>query len=596
MAQELLVKIEPANNRELAVSFKYDPLLVEKIKGLPNRRWDKEGRRWLFPPTPENIGFLNKWFPSAQWDPRCATFQEEAKERQHQRNEISRKKAEGDVDLKLLDNVPFKLPPLAHQKIGLLLGCDMECFAYFMDQGTGKTKLILDDAAHNFRKGRITGLLVIAPNSVKTNWVDPDGGPDEVSMHMAPDIKYNAGCWMTNPTKAQAKNFNHFLDNCRKKKQLDILIVNVEGIAFDRCFNAIEDFCKHHKTMIAIDESTRIKHRTSERSKAAHKLAKYSVVRRIASGTPVIKSPLNAFSQFKFLDPEILGFANYRAFESRYGVKGGFQGREVLYYQNLEELQEKIDSCSYRVLKDDCLDLPPKLYQRRSVPLNAKQTAAYRQMAEEAIIAYEAAESSGQANLRFIEAQIVLTKYLRLQQITSGFLPILDEAGQSTGYMPFVEEPPKIEEALDIIDECQNKVIVWGRFTPEIEMMCHALARRRIKHVRFDGSVPEAERVSARNAFQSDGSGVQVFVGQIQTGGIGITLNKARTVIYLSNTFNTEDRVQSEDRAHRIGTDGAVTYIDLVAPGTVDGKIIACLRENKKIADQIMKDGIRAWI
>jgi hypothetical protein len=590
------VIVEPANNRELAISFTYDPILVEKIKNLPQRRWDKEKRRWTFMPSQENIEFIQKWFPHAKWDPRCATFQKEAKDRWDQRKEISRKKAEGDIDISALDKVKFKMPPLAHQKIALLLGRDMEVFAYLMDQGTGKTKVLLDDAAHNFRKGRINGLLVIAPNSVKTNWIDPDGGRGEVDIHMPPDVKYNGGCWVTGQTRAQLALFSDFNSNQNTKGVLDILIVNVEGIAFDRCFNYIENFCKKHKTMIVVDESTRIKHRSSQRSKAAMKLRKHSVIRRIASGTPVIKSPLNAFSQFNFLDPEVLGFSNYRAFESRYGVKGGFEGRQILFYQNLEELQERIDSCSYRVLKDDCLDLPPKLYQRRSVPLNAKQANAYRQMADEAIIAYEEAAANGQANIKFIEAQIVLTKYLRLQQITSGFLPILDEAGQSTGYIPLADVPPKIEEAINIIDECQGKVIVWARFRAEIEMMAKALKKAGISFVEFHGGISEAQSVTNRNAFQSDSEQPKVLLGTQSKGGIGITLNKARTVIYLSNTFDTEQRVQSEDRAHRIGTDGAVNYIDLIAPGTVDGSIIVCLRQNKKIADQIMKDGIRPWI
>lgn len=596
MPGEIPIRVEPVNNRELAISFKYDPLLVEKVKGIPNRRWDKDNRRWVFPPTPENITFVQKWFPHAQWDPKCHTFQKEAAERAAQRKEISRVKLTGDLDLSVLDKVKFKMQPMTHQKIALLLGRDMEVFAYLMDQGTGKTKVIIDDAAHNFRKKRVNGLLIIAPNSVKTNWVDPDGGEDEISKHMPPDVSFNSGCWVASPTKAQKERFARFEKQCGKAGALDVLVVNVEGLSFARCFEYVQSFCKAHKTFIAVDESTRIKHRSTERTKAVLELRKNSAVRRIASGTPVIKSPLNAFSQFAFLDTEILGYANYKSFEARYGVKGGFEGRQILYYQNLDELQERIDSCSYRVLKDDCLDLPPKIYQKRQVHLAPKQLAAYRAMADEAIIEYETRLENGDVRSSWIEANIVLTKYLRLQQITSGFLPILDEAGQMIGYKPFDKVPPKIQEALDIIEECQNKVIVWARFTPEVEMMCNALRSAGINYVRFDGSISEADRVNARNAFQSDSSGVKVFVGQVQTGGIGITLNKARTVIYLSNTFNTEDRVQSEDRAHRIGTDGAVTYIDLVAPGTVDGKIIACLRENKKIADQIMKDGIREWI
>jgi hypothetical protein len=591
------IEVLPINSRELGISFKYDPILVEKIKALPQRRWDREKKLWAFMPSVENIKFIQTWFPTAQWRDDCETFRAEAMNRNDKRMDVVRQKQTGDIDLSVFDKVKFNLPPKQHQKVALALGQDATAFAYFMDQGTGKTKVLIDDAAHNFRLGRIDAMLVIAPNSVKTNWVDPDGGPDEISKHMPPDIKYAAGCWVSAPNQKQRTALSDFEDDVRARKSnvLKVFVVNVEALAFDRCFNWLEKFCKTLNVFIAVDESTRIKHRTAQRTKAAFKLRKLCKIARIASGTPVIKSPLNAYAQFYFLDPEILGFSNYRSFEARYGVKGGYEGREILFYQNLEELQVKIDSASYRVLKDDCLDLDPKIYQRRNVPLTPEQKHYYNALKEESIVEFETAVDRGE-NRRWIEANIVLTKYLRLQQITSGFLPLLDEAGQAEGYVPFGKTPPKIAEALDIIEECQGKIIVWCRFIPEIRMMKDALDAAGIKHVTFHGGITEKDRVSARNAFQSNTSGIDVFVGQVQTGGVGITLNKARTVIYLSNTFNTEDRVQSEDRAHRIGTEGSVTYIDLVSPGTVDIKVLQCLRENKRLSDMIMKDGIRDWI
>jgi SNF2 family DNA or RNA helicase len=591
------IEVLPINSRELGIKFRYDPILVEKIKALPQRRWDREKKVWAFMPSVENIKFIQTWFPSAQWSKDCETFRAEAMGRNAKRMEVVRKKQTGDIDLSIFDKVPFKLPPKSHQKVALALGQDATAFAYLMDQGTGKTKTLIDDAAHNFRLGRIDAMLVIAPNSVKTNWVDPDGGEDEISKHMPPDINYVSACWVSSPSQKQRRSMEEFEDHIRakKKKVLKVFVVNIEAIAFDRCFEWLQRFCKTLKVFITVDESTRIKHRTAQRTKAAFKLRKLCEIARIASGTPVIKSPLNAYAQFYFLDPEILGFSNYRSFEARYGVKGGYEGREILFYQNLEELQDKIDSASYRVLKDDCLDLDPKIYQKRHVPLTSEQKHYYNALREESIVAVEEALERGE-NKRWIEANIVLTKYLRLQQITSGFLPLLDGAGQAEGYVPFGKMPPKIAEAIDIIEECQGKVIVWCRFIPEIRMMEDALNAAGIRHVTFHGGIAEKDRVTARTAFQSDGSGIDVFVGQVQTGGVGITLNKARTVIYLSNTFNTEDRVQSEDRAHRIGTAGSVTYIDLICPGTIDAKVIQCLRENKRLSDMIMKDGIREWI
>jgi len=587
-----MIEILPVSSSELGIKFKYDPLLVERVKGLPQRRWDKDKKIWIFKPTIENIEFVHKWFPSAKWDAKCSTFEQDALARKRQREDTALRKRTGAIDVESLAQVPFCLEPKNHQKIALLLGQDMPAFAYLMDQGTGKTKVIIDDAAHNFRLGRINGLLVLAPNSVKTNWVDPDGsGDDEVTKHIPPDINCNAGCWVSNPTKTQARIYNKFRDNWDIASQLHILVVNIEAVAVDRVEQEVRAFCLAHKCMIVVDESTRIKHRQAKRSKIAIKLRQLCPMARIASGTPIIKSPLNAFSQFKFLDPDIIGYSNYRAFENHFAIKGGYGGYQVLTYQNVEELQDMIDKVSYRVLKDDCLDLEPKIYQKRMVPLTGAQSNVYKQLKENSIAEIDSLVENGT-----LEATIVLTKYLRLQQITSGFVPILDEAGQSTGYTPFSDPPPKVEEALNIIDECQGKVIVWCRFIPEIRMMSDALHKARISCVEFHGSVSEADRIDARRAFQSSNDEPKVFLGQIQTGGVGITLSRARTVIYLSNTFNTEDRVQSEDRAHRIGTEGSVTYIDLIAPGTVDQHIIRSLREDKKLSDMILKDGIREWI
>jgi SNF2 family DNA or RNA helicase len=404
---------------------------------------------------------------------------------------------------------------------------------------------------------------------------------------------YTAACWSSSQTKIQKDEYEKARKQWGETGALHILVVNVEGLAFDRTMDELTKFCNKHSTMIVVDESTRIKHRQAQRTKGALKLRNLCRLARIASGTPIIKSPLNAFTQFKFLDPDILGYSNYKVFENHFALKGGYGGYQVLQYQNLDELTDKIDKASYRVLKDDCLDLDPKIYQKRNVPLNGEQISIYKQMVEDSIADIE---SMKQEN-KYLEATIILVKYLRLQQITSGFVPILDAAGQSQGYTPFGKGcPPKIGEALNIIDECQGKVIVWARFIPEIRMMCDALKKAEIPFVEFHGGINESDRVIARTQFQEDNDNIRVFVGQIQTGGVGITLNRARTVIYLSNTFNTEDRVQSEDRAHRIGTVGSVTYIDLIAPGTVDQHIMRSLREDKKLSDLILRDGIRAWI
>jgi len=195
-----------------------------------------------------------------------------------------------------------------------------------------------------------------------------------------------------------------------------------------------------------------------------------------------------------------------------------------------------------------------------------------------------------------VEAPTVLTQLLRLQQITAGYLPQINELGEQVGIEKIGSgPPPKIAEAMQIIEETEGKVIVWCKFKFEIAEMYEACVAAGVEAVTFSGDTTESDRLRHRTRFQTDPT-LKVFIGQVRTGGIGITLHAAATVVYLSNTFSTEDRVQSEDRAHRIGQTSHVNYYDLICPNTVDVRILNVLRENKRVSDEIMRDGYQSWI
>jgi SNF2 family DNA or RNA helicase len=567
----------------LALQLPYDPIHIEMARSLPKRRYEKAHGHWVFPAVLEVMDHVKSLFNQAPWsDEAQAIYDQKAAEAAH-RTIV----AEGRFDASdQLVGVPMRLPPYEHQRHALVLGRDQAVFAYLMEQGTGKSKVLLDDAAHNYRAGLIDSLLILCPNSVKTNWVNIDG-EDEITKHLAPDIPHIKAAWFASMRQNNLKAWNNIQGAIKyNEKALKILAVNIEGVASPRAFKEADQFVKQTRCMIAVDESTRIKKHTTKRAKAAKNLRQHCGRARIMSGTPLIKSPLDAYSQFDFLDPNIINIPTYTEFQSRYAVMGGEHGRQVFRYVNVDDLSKKIAGCSYRVTKDQCLDLPEKVYSKRIVELTPEQRKHYDDMRTELITWLDAQHH--------VAATTVLAQMARLQQITAGYLPLIDaETGEKYGEKRIA--CPKIDEAMDIIAECSNKVIVWCRYKFEVREMVDALSAAGIGHVKFDGDTSEADRITARTGFNQDDF-IRVFVGQIRTGGIGLTLNAASTVIYLSNTFGTEDRVQSEDRCHRIGQTRSVQYIDLVAPKTIDERVIQVLRANKRLSDEIMRDGYKAWI
>lgn len=570
----------------------------ETIRKLGKRRWFPSQKVWVMPAWLSIMEDVKRWLPSLVWDEDINKIYYQAAAEEQRRQEMAN--GNYSVPADAFDGVNFKTTPYDHQKVALYLGRDLPEFAYLMDQGTGKTKTIIDDVAHNFRKGRINAFLIISPNSVKTNWVDCDENeknPDQITVHMPDDVPFIKASFFSNPSHSQQKAIDKLLKAISlESRALLILSINVESLYLERMQQLLQNFCHRRDVFCAIDESTRIGRHSAKRSKVAHNLRKVTKIRRIASGTPVIKSPLKAYSQFYFLNPDIMGKATFTEFQARYAIVRGLYNTPVSY-TNLDELRQKIAGCSYRVTKDQCLDLPPKVYQKRLIPLTPEQNRLYQQMRKEAIVAIQKTERVVDGHV-FIEAANVMVQMLRLQQIVAGYLPQVDElTGKQTGVIKIGNStPPKIEETIDLMEACEDeKVIIWCKFKFEVREMCQALKDAGITYVKFDGDTTEQDRIHARQSFQSD-PGLRCFVGQIQTGGIGLNLYAASQVVYLSNPFSTEDRVQSEDRAHRIGQTRSVTYTDLISPKTIDERVLDVLRANKRVSEMVLGDTYQAWI
>lgn len=465
----------------------------------------------------------------------------------------------------------FKTPPFAHQLEAFNRSKDKSVFALFMEMGTGKTKVTIDTAAYLFAQGQITAVLILAPNGVHRQWVT-----EQLPLHM-PDWVPHTAAFKRAPYARELQSVLAL----RKAEGLRVYALNIESLQTDSGEKLALAFMKGERVLMICDESSRIKTPGALRTKRAIKLAQFATHRRILSGTPVTKGVEDLFSQLKFLNPDVLGFNSYWSFRAHFCNMGGFEGRQIVGYRNLPDLLKRLEQVSYRVMKEECLDLPEKLYVKREVEWGEGQKALYKQLVDELFVELD-------SGVR-IEAPAAITRLIRLQQILSGHLP--DETGLKHRVM---EANPRIEATLELIQEAAGKVIVWARFHEDVDWLKETLAEARVSLVAYDGRTDNALRQEHIRRFMEDPE-CKVFLANPAAAGIGLNLTAANTVIYYSNSFDADVRWQSEDRCHRIGQHHPVTYYDLCVPGTIDTKILAALRAKKNIAD-LVRTGIRGLL
>jgi len=473
----------------------------------------------------------------------------------------------------------FKTKPYAHQLVALSKSWNKKEYGYFMEMGTGKSKVLVDNMSMLYDKGKIDGALIVAPKGVYTNWLS-----QEIPTHLVRHVKPKMVLWTATTSKAKDKEYQQLF---KPDLDLHILIMNVEAFSTKKGVEFAYKFLRTHKTLMTIDESTTIKNPSAKRTKSILMLGKHAKYRRILTGSPVTKSPLDLYSQCAFLNENLLDHGSYYAFRNRYArmVDRNFGGRRVQIvasYQRLDELEDILKAFSYRVQKVDCLDLPKKIFINRTVELTKEQNEAYATMKSAAL---------AQLKGKMATAPHVLTQLMRLHQITCGHLKSDD--GQITNF-----KHNRIEELIDVIDEMEGKVIIWANYVHDIEQITKELEKEYGEGcvVQYYGKVSSEDRQTAIKEFQDPNSNVKYFIGNTQTGGYGITLTAASNVIYYSNSYDLEKRLQSEDRAHRIGQHKPVTYVDLIAEKTVDEKIIKALRKKINIASTIMGDTVQDWI
>jgi SNF2 family DNA or RNA helicase len=471
----------------------------------------------------------------------------------------------------------FKTEPYAHQLTALEKSCDLENYAYFMEMGTGKSKVLIDNLSHLYTKGKINAVVIVAPKGVYRNWAQR-----EIPIHLPDFIEKKMYLWTPGESASIVKEREELL---KPSQELKILVMNVEALSTIKGVKFAWKFIANHDTLMAVDESTTIKNPGAKRTKNIIKIGKYCHYRRILTGSPVTRSPMDVYTQSQFLDPALLGFSSYYSFRNRYALlvdkhAGGRSFKQVVGYQNLEELNKLLQNFSYRVLKEDCLDLPDKVYTKREIEMSPEQKKVYKEIQKYAI--------SELSSIGTVSASSVITQIIRLHQISCGFVST-DEG--------VVKDIPnsRTDELMQILTETEGKAIIWANYRHDIKRLQTMIAKEYGEESvgTYFGDTSDADRESLIIKFQDKDNPLRFFIGNTQTGGYGITLTAANTVIYFSNNYDLEKRLQSEDRAHRIGQTNKVTYIDIVCKDTVDEKIVKALRSKLNLAQTVL--GEDAW-
>ena len=476
----------------------------------------------------------------------------------------------------------FRTEPFEHQQKALDDSWSADYYALFMEMGTGKSKVAIDTIGMLYQARKISAALIVAPKGVYDNWVQ-----GEIPAHLPDEIKRMVVRWTPSNTKKFQQEMKDLVYG--PFDGIKIFVMNIEALSTPRGTKAAYAFlCRNPSNMMIVDESTTIKNRKATRTKNVMMLAKDAKYRRILTGSPVTKSPMDLFSQCAFLSPSALNFKSYYSFQNRYAVvqrrtMGPRAFQEIVAYRRLDELNEKLNRFSNRILKEECLDLPAKMYIRRDVPLTAEQDKAYVQMKKLALAKLDNGELATTAS--------VLTQIMRLQQICCGHI-------QSDDGELVTLASNRYKELIDVTEELQGKAIIWATYTHDIQQIASALRDRFGPEAvaTYYGDTRQDERQETVDKFQDKDSSLRFFVGQPRTGGYGITLTAANTVIYFSNSYDLEIRLQSEDRAHRISQDQKVTYIDLVSPKTIDEKILKALRGKIDLAGKVLGEQARAWL
>ena len=495
----------------------------------------------------------------------------------------------------------FKTTPRAHQADSFERWKDIMAAAHFWEMGVGKSWMAINQAAYLYYKGEIDAMLVIAPPTVHENWIS-----DELLKHMPRDVPWSGHIYYS--SKARNRSSQREL-KAMFSEEFPVLTMTYPAVRTKRSRNdkrgaligkdLLKKFLVERRVFFVLDESQRIKTPGRQTTRTITTLSKHADHKRILSGTCITNTPWDVFTQLRFLDPTFLprkGFGSYESFKTTFGVfkeikfsKG--DGRphsfpKLIYLRNLDYLRDLLKEISDRYTTDEVLDLPERTFSRRYFDPSGEQKRMYSEMKGNFFTFVEDSEE-------MITSSLAMTRLIRFQQILSGFVE--RDAMEGGGKIPLSSNPRLscLEDILENDVAPGEKVIIWARFRYDIDQIMKLLQG---KAVRFDGAVKETDRLATRRQFQQDPECLY-FVANPAAGGVGITLNEAKTVVYYTNSFNLEDRLQSQARNYRIGQTGTVNVIDIIARRChIDGHLLSRLSAKYIMLSKVMGDEIKEWI
>lgn len=485
-----------------------------------------------------------------------------------------------------------KTKPWNHQLEAWDRSRGRECFAWLMEMGTGKTKAMIDAFGELYDQGTIDAVLILAPKGVHSNWTET-----EIPEHMPEALVASSSihAWAGGGTARERMALAAFFEG---PPRLRILTINIEALAAStKVVDWIKEFIRQFRGRFVciVDESTTIKNHSAARTKRAIKIGAYANRRWIATGSPVTKNPLDLFSQFEFMGDRLLGHRSFYSFQAEFCImkeidQGGRKVRFPVSFRHLDDLSAMVSEHSYRKLKKDCLDLPPKIYAPkfgRVVEMTDEQRRVYASIRDIATAELQQLDANGEP--LYSSATAIITQMLRLHQICTGF--VVDEEGNEHD-LPCLRP----QEMLNDIEQTGiAPTIIWCAYRRNVTAVVNALTKAHGagRIVQYHGGIKDADRTLAKKRFQD---GDAPFLVATKAMARGHTLNRAEYVKFYSTTHDLEDRQQEEDRAHRGEMDHNVVYTDYHCPGTVEGKIIKNLRNKIDISSTILGDGYKEWL
>lgn len=527
----------------------------DQLSGVPTSRWSSATKSWNYWSTPQSKEVLILYCEHGLLSPTPEALKELDTLEVYEKvlKSVKSIKEESRVDVE----VPLIVELFQHQKKAYKIGITLDKMGLLMEQGTGKTLTSLAITGHRYYNGEIDKLLVVAPLSTLMPW------EEEILKYVDYPVE------IKNLSKRKGKKRLNMFSEFEDDDSLKIILTNHQSVW--RIYPELKDW---GADMIIVDESQRIKNGSAKQSKALHRLGDLAQYKLILTGTPVTQGPLDMWSQFRFLDPNIFG-RRFADFKSKYAIMGGFKGYKVIGFRDLDDLKERVHSISYRIRKEDTgIDLPPITNQYLYASLGSKAKGYYKEMKENFIVTLE--ENGGD-----IKAPIVLTKLLRLQQITGGFLKNEDDKLIQV-------DNSKMTLIKDLVGDMpeNKKLVIFARFIPEVNAIAEQLKKSGRRVVTLTGGTKDRGGVIEEFTKEKD---TTILVAQIQTGGVGLNLQVADTIIFYSVNFSYGDYDQAKARIHRIGqASSSVNYIHLLIEGTIDEKVIEALEDKRDVAEHIV--------